>query len=51
MVLSGVEVKDVTDPSNTTTVGKINIVNTSANPSGKVNLIDKTNPRQAIRRW
>lgn len=44
MVLSGVEVKDVTDPSNTTTVGKINIVNTSASPSGKVNLIDKTNP-------
>lgn len=44
MVLSGVEVKDVTEPSNTTTVGKINIVNTSASPSGKVNLIDKTNP-------
>lgn len=44
MVLSGVEVKDVTDPANSTTVGKINIVNTSASPSGKVNLIDKTNP-------
>lgn len=44
MVLSGVEVKDVTDPSNTSTVGKINIVNASASPSGKVNLIDKTNP-------
>lgn len=44
MVLSGVDVKDVTDPANTTTVGSISITNTSASPSGKVNLIDKTNP-------